>query len=218
VLERTAALDATLGRTLTVAQVRALVRDAGMSDASLRVALAELAVESRAFAVPPASLWRRVIDGSWRLTAVAAIAWVAMSALSSIGRTMRPHVGAPLGDAVTVIGIALGLGVGFHVARRLRSRLGQMLSAGFALAVLVDSVFGWSGFLVNGRSAKLAEMATAVVGVALGMWLSRRERSAPPAAPMASMDVPAAEEHAGVKRRSWVWFASRPRRLATPAL
>ena len=214
VIERTAALDATLGRTLTVAQLRSVVRDAGFSDASLRVALAELAVELPRLTAPHAPWWRRAFDGAWRLSAVIGSVGATMAVLGSIWSIVRRLAGAPLADAVAVASILLGLGAGFLVAKRFRSRLGQLLTAGLGLAVLVDTLFGWSGFLVNGRSAKFAEMAAAVVGVALGMWLSRRERHAPPAALMAAADKPVSEEH----RMSRVWFVGRTRGLPAPAL
>lgn len=139
-----------------------------------------------------------------------------MAVLGSFGSILRRLAGDPLADAVAVASILLGLGAGFLLAKRLRSRLGQLLTAGLGLAVLVDTLFSWSGFLVNGRSAKFAEMATAVVGVALGMWLSRRERHAQPAATMAAADNPVSEEHIPTKRASRVWFVARTRGLPAP--
>lgn len=218
ILERTAALDVTLGRTLTVVQLRAVVRDAGFSDASLRVALAELAAESPERSAPHTPWLRRAVDGAWRLTAVIGTTGGTLAVLGSFGSIIRRLAGAPVADAVAVASILLGLGAGFVVAKRLRSRLGRLLTAGLGLAVLVDTAFGWSGFFVNGRSAKFAEMTAAVVGVALGMWLSRRERSAPPTAPTTAADTAMSGEHVPAPRASRVWFAWRTSGLAMPTL
>lgn len=217
VIERTASLDATLGRTLTVAQLRVIARDAGFSDASLRVALAQLDAERSSLDAPHVPRWRRVCDGAWRLAAVMGTAGVTMALLGSVGSSLRRLTSTPLADAVAVASILLGLGAGFILARRVRSRPGELLTAGLGLAVVIDTLFDWSGFLVNGRSAKFAEMAAAVVGVALGMWLSRRERFTPPGAPMAVSDTTATSEHVPARRASRLWFMRRPHGFPTPA-
>ena len=216
VLERTANLDVSLGRTLTVAQLRTVVRDAGFSEASLQVALAELASEPPRETAPHAVWWARAGQGLWRLAAVIGSVATTLPVLFPLQSFVHRIAGASPADAVAVGSILLALGIGHAVARRLGTMPGRLLTAGLALAVIVDTAFEWSGFLVNGRSAKFAEMAAAVVGVTLGMWLTHSERRTPLAPSTDEVDSPA-KDRAGL-RMPRVWFTWRPRSVHPSAI
>ncbi len=201
ILRRAATLDAQLGRTVTVEQLRAIAVEAGLSEPSVRLALAELAADGGGGDAESAPWHRRFGGAALRLIAVLSpIADLVYSVTGS--RTAESHT-----IVLTLVG---GMGIGCLVARRLRTRLGQVLTAGIGLAMLVDVTFEISGFLVNGRAAKFAEIAAALCGVAVGVLLARRSTASHQMSPPAAMETDRAETVTRSRRVWRAWFTHRP--------
>ncbi|MES3035314.1 MAG: hypothetical protein V4813_15050 [Gemmatimonadota bacterium] len=211
ILRRAATLDAQLGRTVTVEKLRAIAVEAGLSEPSVRLALAELAADGGGGDAESAPWHRRFGGAALRLIGVTAATAATVAVLSPIADLVYAVTGSRTAESHTIVlTLVGGMGIGCLVARRLRTRLGQVLTAGIGLAMLVDVTFEISGFLVNGRAAKFAEIAAALCGVAVGVLLARRSTASHQMSPPAATEADRAETVTRSRRVWRAWFTHRP--------
>jgi hypothetical protein len=206
VLRRAVAIDTVLEDHLTVARLRAVAHEAGISDAALQRALGELPQTPVPPPTPPAS-WR------WRFgrpiaatLGVGVVVAGSMRLLVPLARLVDPTVGAPLA-------MIAALGLGGVAALRWRVRPAAYVAGGLAVALAADLLLTQTVGPILGRAAHLAEFAAALGGVALGAWLARRRPGARPAPPVVEPSATPASSTSTA--RSWVEMVRA--RLAAPA-
>jgi hypothetical protein len=211
-LRRAATVDAVLGDSLTVAQLRAVAREAGISDTALRVAMTELEQDQHNDAISSSSRRRRVVDQVVRTVAVGIVVAGSMRLLVPLTRLIDADVGA-------AIGLIASLSLGMATARRLRARIAELATAGLGVALVAELALTVSVGPIRGLSAHLAEFVAALGGVAAGVWLSRRRSAAlTPLSPSVSLEEEP-ERVDAEPRRSWrTWLVERPGAVAIPAL
>jgi len=187
ILARAADLDRAQGRTITVAELRAVAIEVGIaSDAFDRAADEQLA-SGREDSGPSAGRWAQVTAN------VKAIAffWVTLGMLAAACRVFGAD------GSIRTLADVLALALGAIASHRLGARLARIgfvgLTAGLSVQLILQLVFGMGA--VQGLANQLAVIGAGIFG-ALGAAIALRfERPKRPGYPSAeTLDAPGAKE------------------------
>lgn len=176
-LARAIDLDLQRGDQLSLAEVRAIAAEAGISPEALTLALADPTADHPALPVARSAPWQALLRNALPF----ATACIALTALA--GFWGAANLSWLLRSAITPVALLAGVYAAIH----LKAKPARMILTGFAIATgaefLMDLAFGVPA--LRGSGAHLSLLGAAVVGVWVGSRLGR-ERTVPPEAPKAA--------------------------------
>jgi hypothetical protein len=176
-VELDAARDAERLASLSVAQLRDVARDAGISAAAFEAALGELRRGADAPRPAPAARWRALGDAVARNALALVGGWAVISVASGVTNA----AGAGWQGHQAAVGAANALAV--LLAHRLRGRAVAVVLAVLAAAQLGDYALHLLYGAALGEQGKWALIVASLLGIGFGALLSRGRRAGGRASP-----------------------------------